>query len=85
MKIMNYDWLCGRGGGVVFMHTCANPKSPSDRSSPALAVCVPGPALICEMHTESQCGGNRDHCFPEDRLAARAINYKRQGDRQLAS
>lgn len=37
---MNYDWLCGRGGGVVFMHTCANPKSPSDRSSPALAVCV---------------------------------------------
>lgn len=42
-------------------------------------------ALLCEMHIGSQCGGKRGHCFPEDRLAARAINYKRQGDRQLAS
>lgn len=46
---------------------------------------APGPALLCDMHTESQCGGNRGHSFPKDRLAARAINYKRQGDRHRAS
>lgn len=46
---------------------------------------APGPALLCERHTESQCGGNRGHCFPEDRLASKAINYKRQGDRRVGS
>lgn len=45
----------------------------------------PAPALLREMRAESQCGGKRGHCFPEGRLAARAINYKRQGDRQLGS
>lgn len=37
----------------------------------------------CALHAESQWAGNvHGHCFPEDRLAARAINYNRQGDRQ---
>lgn len=45
----------------------------------------PAPALLREMRAESQCGGKRGHCFPEGRLAARAINYKRQGDRQLGN
>lgn len=44
-------------------------------------VCVQA-GLLCDIHTESHWGGNRGHHFPEDRLAARAINYKRQGDRQ---
>lgn len=40
-------------------------------------------SLPCALHAESQWEGNvHGHCFPEDRLAARAINYNRQGDRQ---
>lgn len=40
-------------------------------------------SLLCALHAESQWEGNvHGHCFPEDRLAARAINYNRQGDRQ---
>lgn len=82
---MIYDFYDG-GWGAAWSYTPVQIfKLPSDWLSPALEVCVPGPALLCDMHTESQCGGNRGHCFPEDRLAARAINYKRQGDRQLAS
>lgn len=34
------------------------------------------------MRAESQCEGKRGHCFPEGRLAERAINYRRQADRQ---
>ena len=84
---MNYDvvWPGGSYDRRVHAHLC-KPLIPVWPIQPCFSnVCVPGPALICEMHTESQCGGNRGHCFPEDRLAARAINYKRQGDRQLAS
>lgn len=37
----------------------------------------------CALRAESQWEGNvHGHRFPEDRLAARAINYNRQGDRQ---
>lgn len=40
-------------------------------------------SLLCALHLESQWEENvHGHCFPEDRLAARAINYNRQGDRQ---
>lgn len=37
----------------------------------------------CALRAESQWEGNvHGHRFPEDRLAARAINYNRQGDRR---
>lgn len=72
---------------VFIIGNLRHPRKPSVLHwfMPASEVCAPGPALLCDMHTESQCGGNRGHSFPKDRLAARAINYKRQGDRHQAS
>lgn len=54
---------------------CLPSKSPS-------TVCLLQPLCVREMRAESQCEGKRGHCFPEGRLAERAINYRRQADRQ---
>lgn len=82
---MNYDFDDGGRGDYTPVQNLNHRLIDSALHQSCVCVCAPGPALLCEMHTESQCGGNRGHRFPEDRLAARAINYKRQGDRQLAS
>lgn len=52
------------------------------QSTVCLFVCLLQPLCVREMRAESQCEGKRGHCFPEGRLAERAINYRRQADRQ---
>lgn len=54
---------------------CLPSKSPS-------TVCLLQPLCVRELRAESQREGKRGHCFPEGRLAERAINYRRQADRQ---
>lgn len=67
-----------RKGGTTIIHTCANLTSPSLIQPCFWSVC-PG---LCSYVSCTLRANVEVTCFPEDRLAARAINYKRQGARQ---